>query len=426
MIARSVLAMPRHSRIVAAALFAPLALVMCSSQAPETGAPGGAHPSPGADGGAPAQSHDGGGTVIGQGGEDSGPGQGTGEDANVNSGDDAAPLGSGVPVDCPASDVGNTPLGTDTPDPTGTAVNAITYTGVGATGSYDQVVNSTVAPSCVPNVCDKNPLAVSGPLVPFDQEMTMVFSGPMELYQVAAYEPGAGGYSRVAYWDRCTTEGLAWVGNKQWYQCNGYVQSYVTDDGTAESNTPVQFAGSLAPGIGVNIMSSTLCTGTTAGSDCGFSRGLALHGFKGDTAGSKIFATKFRMPIGDVTPAYWILPAQVVRSAQYGCNCRGEGGDGGCGELDVAEVLGGATSTPAHPEQATTTIYSFQGVTNGGTSYFQRPVEETATFIVIFDAPSQSIAMRRLGATDFDFAAVLPQATVTAWLADSGTARQMP
>jgi hypothetical protein len=188
----------------------------------------------------------------------------------------------------------------------------------------------------------------------------------------------------------------------------------------------VQFAGHLDAGVGVNVMSSTLCTGTTDGTDCGFSRGLALHGFKGDAAGSKIFVTKFRMPLGDVTPAYWILPAQVVRSSQYGCNCRGEGGDGGCGELDVAEVLGGNTATPAHPEQATTTIYSFQGVTNGGTAYFQRPVYETATFVVIFDAPSSSIAMRRLGPTDFDFASSIPSAVAAQWLANAGVTRPMP
>jgi hypothetical protein len=350
-----------------------------------------------------------------------------GDGATRGAGNDAASsVAPGAPADCPASDVGNTPLGTDTPDPTGVAVNAITYTNVGAAGSYNQVVTSTVAPTCVANVCDTTPKAVSGPLVPFDDEMTMVLSGPMDLFQVAAYEPGTSGYTRVAYWDRCTTQGLAWVGNKAWYQCNGFVQSYVTDDGTAESDTPVQFAGHLDPGVGVNIMSDVLCTGTTAGSDCGFSRGLALHGFKGDAAGNKIFAVKLRMPLGDVTPAYWILPAQVVRSAQYGCNCRGEGGQGGCGELDVAEVLGGATSTPAHPEQATTTIYSFQGVTNGGTSYFQRPVYETATFIVIFDAASSSIALRRFGAEDFDFAGSLPQATVDGWLANSGTVSKMP
>jgi hypothetical protein len=275
--------------------------------------------------------------------------------------------GSDLPADCPASDVGNMSLGMDMPDATGTAVDAITYTGVGASGSYDQVVSSTMAPTCVANTCMKTPKAVSGPLVPFNEEMTMVFSGPMDLYQVAAYEPSSSGYSRVAYWDRCTTEGLAFVGNKHWYTCGGDVQSYVSPDGTMESTTPVQFAGHLDAGVGVNVMSSTLCSGTSAGSDCGFSLGLALHGFQGDAAGSKIFATKFRMPIGDVTPAYWILPAQVVRTSQYGCNCRGEGGQGGCGELDVAEVLGGNTATPAHPEQATTTVYSFQGVTTAAT-----------------------------------------------------------
>jgi Putative TOS1-like glycosyl hydrolase (DUF2401)/Glycine-rich protein domain (DUF2403) len=395
---------------VVLALAAPLALVMCSPGAgSSTDAADAA--AGGTDAGA-ARGEDGGASPTGT-GDDSGPG--TGEDG-----------GSGAPADCPASDVGNSPLGQDTPDPTGTPVDAITYTNVGASGSYDQVVDSTVAPSCVPDVCDKTPKAVSGPLVPFDDEMTMVFSGPMELYQVAAYQPGTGGYTRVAYWDRCTTEGLAFVGNKAWYQCNGYVQSYVTADGTAESDASVQFGGSLAAGVGVNVMSSTPCTGTTAGSDCGFSRGLALHGFKGDAAGSKVLVAKLRMPLGTVTPAYWILPAQVVRSSQYGCNCRGEGGDGGCGELDVAEVLGGATANPPHPEQATTTIYSFQGVTNGGTSYFQRPVYETATFVVVFDAPTSSIALRRLGATDFDFAAELPQATVSQWLADAGTVRAMP
>ena len=44
----------------------------------------------------------------------------------------------------------------------------------------------------------------------------MVFSGPIDLYQVAAYEAGdRSGYDRVAYWDPCTTEGLAFVGNRR-------------------------------------------------------------------------------------------------------------------------------------------------------------------------------------------------------------------
>lgn len=35
---------------------------------------------------------------------------------------------------------------------------------------------------------------------------------------------------------------------------------------------------------------------------------------------------------------------QVVRTAQYGCNCRGAGGNGGCGEFDIVE----AGREPAH------------------------------------------------------------------------------
>lgn len=35
--------------------------------------------------------------------------------------------------------------------------------------------------------------------------------------------------------------------------------------------------------------------------------------------------------------------AQVVRTAQYGCNCRGAGGNGGCGEFDIVEAGNSAT-----------------------------------------------------------------------------------
>src|SRR5580692_502794 len=63
-----------------------------------------------------------GGTIL-PGDSSDGSMPGTGDDGTV-AGD------GGAPADCPASDVGNTPLGTDTPDPTGTAVGAITYTGV--------------------------------------------------------------------------------------------------------------------------------------------------------------------------------------------------------------------------------------------------------------------------------------------------------
>jgi hypothetical protein len=56
---------------------------------------------------------------------------------------------------------------------------------------------------------------------------------------------------------------------------------------------------------------------------------------------------------------------------------------------------------------------------------FNRPVDDAAVFLVIFDAPSKQIAIRRLAATDFDFAATVSVASVTALLANSGTVRAM-
>ena len=313
------------------------------------------------------------------------------------------------------------------------AVDALTYTNVGASGAYAEVVTGwSNATGCMHDgdgmLCKTTYRAekqVSGNLAPFDEEMSMVFAGPVELYRIAVYQPSPDGWDREAYWDPCTTTGLAFAGNKSWYECGGFVESYVTADGTQKSDTPVQFAGHLAAGTEVNVMSSLACNGNTSDSDCGYSSGLALHGFKGDAAGSKIFATKFRMPIGDKTPAYWILPSQVIRSSQYGCNCRGAGSDptykGGCGELDVAEILGGVTTS----REATTTLYSFQDITGGGSVAFNRPVDEAAVFLVIFDAPGKQIAIRRVAVSDFSFASTLPSSLVQSLLQDQGTVRAL-
>jgi hypothetical protein len=333
----------------------------------------------------------------------------------------------GLPPACPASAAGDTPAGQDTTSPG--SVTSFTYTNVGSAGAYDKVVDGwSQATGCVADpsgmLCDttyRMPVQVSGPITPFDEDLSMVFAGPIELYQIAVYAPSGGNWLEVAYWDRCTTEGLAFAGNKSWYQCGGFVQSYVDADGTAESAAPVQFGGSIAAGTQVNVMSDATCTGAA----CGWSSGLPLAGFSGDAAGSKIFVTKMRMPISTSTPAYWILPGQVMRSSQYGCNCREEGCDatykGGCGELDVVEVTGGVATTLV----ASTSIYSYQSCF-GGVGQWDRPVNETATFVVIFDAPSKQIGIRRLGATDFDFAATLPATTVSAWLAEQGGTRAMP
>jgi hypothetical protein len=308
-------------------------------------------------------------------------------------------------------------------------VTSFAYTNVGSMGSYDKVVDGwSKATGCVKDtngtLCNtqyRMPVQVSGPLTPFDEDLSMVFGGPIELYQLAVYAPSSGAWQQAAYWDRCTTTGLAFVGNKHWYECGGFVQSYVSADGTAESPTPVQFGGSIPAGTEVNVMSDMMCTGTS----CGWSSGLTLKGWSGDATGSKIFVTKFRMPLSTSTPAYWILPGQVLRSAQYGCNCREQGCDatykGGCGELDVVEVTGGVPTTLV----ASTSIYSYQACF-GGVGQWDRPVNVTAIFVVIFDAPSKQIAIRRFAATDFDFAATIAAGTVAGWLANPDKTRAMP
>ncbi|HEY2734337.1 MAG TPA: DUF2403 domain-containing protein, partial [Polyangiales bacterium] len=86
----------------------------------------------------------------------------------------------------------------------------------------------------------RKPKSVSGALAPFDDEMSFVFAGPIELYRLAVYQPAAGAWIRSAYWDRCSSEGLVFAGNKSWYECGGFVESYVTPDGTMKSATPMQ------------------------------------------------------------------------------------------------------------------------------------------------------------------------------------------
>jgi len=358
----------------------------------------------------------------------------TSPDAATDAGRNAT-MDASLPATCPAAEIDTVDGGHDSfvANTGKQAVSALTYTNVGASGAYAEVVNGwSKATGCMHDadgtLCKttyRSPKQVSGNLAPFDEEMSMVFAGPVELYRIAVYRPAAGEWERAAYWDPCTTSGLVFAGNKSWFECGGFVESYVTADGSAKSDAPVQFSGHLAAGTEVNVMSSALCDGNTASSDCGYSSGLAIHGFQGDAAGSKIFAAEFRMPIGDKTPAYWILPSQVIRSSQYGCNCRGAGSDptykGGCGELDVAEILGGVTTS----REATTTLYSFQDITGGGSVAFNRPVDEAAVFLVIFDAPGRQIAIRRLGPSEFSFASALPDAAVESLLQAAGTIRAL-
>lgn len=334
--------------------------------------------------------------------------------------------------------------GEDQPDGVGTAVEVITIESVGGDGSYDRVTSlgKGEGTSCdLPEDqrCVRSPVAVSGPLAPFDEEMSLQLRGPMSLDAIAVYVPSGGAWERVSSWNRCESSDITFLNNLggelsgEWDACNGNSQSYASPDGSQAAAAPQRFGGELANGVEVTVVTDRACEGEGPDSECGVHRPVSMHGWEGSAAGEKLFAVRLRMPTAtaspvgayDDAPAVWFLNASVVRTAQYGCNCRGAGAEGGCGELDVAEVLMGG-----RPGHATSTIYSFKGSigadgTTGGGHYFLRPTEQAATFIVIFNAAG-TIQMLRLGPDDFDFGGAIDPSRIDAWNARRDFTMSLP
>ncbi|KAI0629650.1 putative TOS1-like glycosyl hydrolase-domain-containing protein [Trametes polyzona] len=288
------------------------------------------------------------------------------------------------------------------------SLSALKYTNVGGEGTYNEVTD--IIPGTFPT-CDANPFCVtkpkqiSGKLAPFDDEMTVAFRGPLTLYNIAVYQPSN---SSGATWKKTSS----WAANEQpnnlvfmnnmggqesgeWSICAGSSQSYASGDWTASVSSPNK---QLAKGVldethEINIMTAETCASRSC---AGFSRGTANHGW----AGSKFFVFTFDMPSSSdasKVPAIWALNAQIVRAAQYGCNCRGVG-PGGCGELDILETL---AADGADPDQAISEIYSPKGATGSGKSFFARPTGGKVTYGVIFDVETDTIAIQRY--TDWDY-----------------------
>ncbi|KAI0919213.1 hypothetical protein AcW1_003355 [Taiwanofungus camphoratus] len=293
------------------------------------------------------------------------------------------------------------------PVSTSGSITSLKYTNVGGPGTYNQVIDlipgdfpaCTVNPSCV-----TQPKTVSGALAPFDDEMTMVFRGPMNIYNIAVYQPGGNSnstWSLASSWaSGQEPSNMVFMNNMggdlsgNWSICGGASQSYANGSWTGSAATPNAqvISGYLQETDEINIMTDSPCDSSNP---CdGFSRGTANHAW----AGSKMFVVTFDMPPSSSpsnVPAIWMLNGQVVRSAQYGCNCRGTGATG-CAELDVLEVL-----TGGNPNQAISEIYSFKGATGTGANYFPRPTSGKATYGVIFDLQTDSIVIQQY--TEWDY-----------------------
>ncbi|THH16699.1 hypothetical protein EUX98_g9259 [Antrodiella citrinella] len=285
------------------------------------------------------------------------------------------------------------------------ALTGLKYTSVGGSGSYNQVTNMIQGawPTCTANPsCITAPKQVSGNLAPFDEEMTAVLRGPMTLHNIAVYQPtnsSAATWKRTSNWAQGSApDNLVFMSNSgggvsgEWDTCGGASQAY--SDGAftgAAASANADIYGANLPGTNeVNIVTSQTC----ADSPCdGFARGTASHGW----AGSKAFVFEFEMPQDGTSnpPAIWLLNQQVVNSAQYGCNCRGMGGSGGCGELDLFEVLN------TNLNQGITEIYSFKGATGSGDGNFWPRPSGIVTYIAILDIQTDSISIQQLQSWDF-------------------------
>ena len=211
--------------------------------------------------------------------------------------------------------------------------------------------------------------------------------------------------------------------------CAGASQSYANGDWTSAVPTPnAEIAqGTLSGADEINIMTAAECSDSNPCS--GFSRGTANHGW----SGSKFFVFTFDMPASSdasQVPAIWALNAQIVRAAQYGCNCRGVG-PRGCGELDILETIAGT-----NVDQAISEIYSPKGATGTGTNFFARPLTGKVTYGVIFDVQTDSIAIQHYTEWDYTQTAITrsliegylnaPAMTISFEAAANGRRAEMP
>ncbi|RHY24957.1 hypothetical protein DYB32_008597 [Aphanomyces invadans] len=268
-------------------------------------------------------------------------------------------------------------------------------------GTYDMVTSL--------QGCQKRSVYSQGTIAPYHEEVSMSFRGPMDIYDISVFQSTGAKWVRSSKYSAASgvSNNLAFMTNSNPDKFNGgSPQGYAAADGVGFSPNPVQFGGWLrdasnpsdvyggpgvATGAEVNIMQASRCT---ADSCLGyFPPTYGLHGW----GGSKIFVTKVRFGAGGI-PAIWILNAQVLRSNQYGCNCRGRADPGGCGELDVAEAIYAGTNTIA-----THNYFLNANPSPGHDTWTTRPTNGAATFVTILDEASGSIKILKFGDSDYKY-----------------------
>jgi len=267
--------------------------------------------------------------------------------------------------------------------------------------------------------CVTTPVPSCGSLAPFNEDLTLAFRGPMHVQNIGIYVPDNNGWEIVSHWDTTgVRNNLVWMNNAgDWSICQGNAQSYMNSAGTGAASTPQSFNGVLGNDVNVNIMSNVACDSTVCP---GFYRGVAKVGWKGNQYGEKMFAVTVIMPHdtsgsnNNDMPAIWFLNGQIVRTNQWGCNCRGMGAAGGCGELDVSEVIPGRPT-----DECTSTLYGFKQ-SLGCNDWFVRPVSAPVTYVIVFNASGSGKVSIIEQDNSFSYASNYPQAVVNQWISAIG------
>lgn len=304
----------------------------------------------------------------------------------------------------------------------GTVATSISFVGDdcgGAGKTYDRVTDVAQ--------CLKEPVTTGSAISPFDDDVSMAFRGPMNIYNIAVFDGSSGSaWSRVSYYKNGgEADNMVFLNNHNIdYAGTSSPEGFALADGTGTATESTPFGGSLAAasnpygssiyaedktGAEVHIMTSKRCGTDVECVGAYDSDGTAFQGWAGT---KKLFITKFDMPNGGApnVPAIWMLNAQVMRSGQYQCNCRGVGPAGGCGELDIAEVLEKDTT------QIATHYYFYDGQFNPGNDRFcSRPTDAPTTFVTIIDE-AYGVKIVQIGADDFDFdSESISNEAVAAW-----------
>ncbi|EEY55896.1 uncharacterized protein PITG_20615 [Phytophthora infestans T30-4] len=261
--------------------------------------------------------------------------------------------------------------------------------------------------------CIKTPVTTSNPVSPLDSGVTLALRGPMTISGIGVFINTNGTWAKVSsYENGGAATNMVFLNNENIdYTGGGSPEGFCEADGTGVAKQSTPFSGTLAaasnPGGGsivaseatgaeVHIMTENKC-GVDVECEGAYDKdGTAYQGW---TGGKKIFVFKVSMADGGApnVPAAWLLPDQVTHSGQYGCNCRGKGPAGGCGELDIVEVLEKDTSYVA------THFYFYKGKYNPGNDQFaKRPTDGPATYVTIIDE-DYGVKVIQIGADDFDF-----------------------